>query len=375
MAHDVAGQRHGPCLTASIRSRGRVGLITVSAEAAIAVVRARAEADRAQARERWLATAGGETNEAIDRWAARFADAGRLTLNFHPDRLAKHGRTVASGLAVDGQYRSQWVTGISAGSRSAVPDGTRERIERQLFAGAYLAADPRSTEHPVYGSFDLLFDNHGGSPRFGSSFIVLRRRVLERTTICVGDSHAAPRDVGTIDAPWSVLAGLADQAVRGELLNRALGVAVLFSAVEGSYRSRRPSRALDGYIEAQVHGGVSLERDVESIVLDPSFRGTDIERDLEAAAERYGVALTWHVGSELHVDAVPDDFRGPTMPALARQVARTDGIVDAHGIGVRALKVDFDEPTAAGDSDESELQQLKYLWHTLLAHGHDTVSG
>jgi hypothetical protein len=31
---------------------------------------------------------------------------------------------------------------------------------------------------------------------------------------------------------------------------------------------------LDDYIEAQVHGPVRLDADVEALVLDPSFRGT-----------------------------------------------------------------------------------------------------
>jgi Protein of unknown function (DUF3626) len=68
---------------------------------------------------------------------------------------------------------------------------------------------------------------------------------------------------------------------------------------------------------------------------------------------------------------VPDDFRGPTMPTLGRAVARPDGVVDAHAIGLRAAKVPYANATPSGDSDDSELQQLKYLWHTLLAHGHD----
>jgi GNAT superfamily N-acetyltransferase len=180
-----------------------------------------------------------------------------------------------------------------------------------------------------------------------------------------------PRDVGTIEEPWSVLAGLAEQAAGENLLNRGLGVAALLGACERSFRSLVPSRDLDGYIGAQVRGGVSLESDVESVVLDPSFRGTGVETDLRAAAERYGFSLTWHTGSELHCDQVPDDFRGPTMPVIAEEVARPDGVVDAHAIGLRAASVAFAEPTVMGDDHESDLQQLKYLWHTLLAHGHD----
>ena len=180
---------------------------------------------------------------------------------------------------------------MSAGSRSAVPGGERQRFERELFDGAYDGADASAAALPVYGSLDLVFDSHGGSPRFGSSFVVLHRHVLERVTLGVGDSHMGPRDVGTIEEPWSILAGLAEQAASGELLNRGLGFDVFLRACEGSFRSPGPSRGLNGYIETQVHGGVSLEEDVDAVVLDPSFRNTSVEKDLYAAAERYGFSL------------------------------------------------------------------------------------
>lgn len=344
----------------------------MGADRAMRVIADRAAADETAARARWsasmsLSNAGGGS---LDERAERFASAGRLTLNFHPDRIGRHGHTVAHGLATDGEYLSQWVSGISAGSRSALPGGERQRFEHELFAGAYDDTQPTSGVHPVYGAFDLLCDPHGGSPRFGSSYVVLREHVRERTTLCVGDSHLGPRDVGTFARPWSILAGLGEQAADHNLLNRGLDTQVLIDVLAGWSRSARPSRDLDGYVEAQIHGGVSLADDVEVIVLDPSFRGTDIERDVAAAARRFGFDVGWHCGSELAVHDVPADFRGPTMPALARAVA-IDGTVHARAIGVAAAAERFDEPTPGGDAPESPRQQLKYLWHTVVVHGTD----
>jgi ribosomal protein S18 acetylase RimI-like enzyme len=336
-------------------------------------VRIRAAAERERAEQRWEAAVGASSGDSLDRWADNFRTAGRLTLNFHPDRVGRHGVTVAAGLLASGRYCSQWVTGLSAGSRSAVAGGERQRFERSLFDGAYDRVDV-ATDFPLYGSLDLVLDPHGGSPRFGSSFVELRHHVRERTTLCVGDSHMGPSDVGTVDEPESVLASLAEHAARHALLNRGLGIDVLLQVCSGGYRSERPSRDLDGYVEAQVHGGASLEADVETIVLDPSFRGTSVERDLQAAAQRYGFQLSWHGGSELDVDDVPDDFRGPTMPTIAQRVARPDGVLDARSIGVCAAQASFSEPSAMGDPPDSQLQQLKYLWHTVLAHGHDAAS-
>ena len=290
--------------------------------AALDAVRRRAELGRAEAIERWAAVVGAGDARALGRGPDGFAAAGRVTLNFHPDRITRSGTTVAAGLLADGRYRSQWVTGISNGSRSAFAGGDRHGFEQALFGDAYEGSDPAAAELPVYGALDLLGDPHGGSPRFGSCFVVLRAPVLTRTTLCVGDSHIGPRDVGTVDAPWCVLAGLAEQSAATTLLDRPLGVGDLVALLGGdpptaSIRRSAAIRTLDGYVEAQVHGGVDLASDVEAIVVDPSFAGTDVERDLALAADRHGFELRRNPGSELAIDDVPADFRRPSMPALA----------------------------------------------------------
>lgn len=343
-------------------------------QSSLRVVTERAARGHEDACARWARVVGPRRLDDFDVWAGRFAQLGRVTLNLHPDRVADSDRTVAAGLLGEGRYRSQWVTGISNGSRSAVQDGDRHRFERSLFDGAYDDADPRQVEFPVYGAFDLLRDPHGGSPRFGSSFVVLHPHVLARTTMCVGDSHVGPRDVGTAEAPWCLMAGLAEQAATGMLLGRPLGVDDMLAVFDGHHRSERPGRSLDGYIEAQVHGGIDLAVDVEAIVLDPSYTSTSVARDVAAAAERYGFTQRWHDGSELEVGDVPTDFRGPTMPQIARQVARTDGMVDAERIGRAARRLSVGSPLLRGDPPGSAVQQLKYLWHTVLARGHDAAS-
>ena len=341
----------------------------MGATEAIEAISARAEVGRAEARRRWseaLPAAG-----PVDDWVDRFRDAGRLTVNFHPDRICRDGHSVAAGLRNSGRYYTQWVSGVSAGSRSAVRGGERERFERTFFAGAYDATSATSGEHPVYGALDLLCDGHGGAPRFGSSYLVLAPHVRDRVTLAVGDSHLAPPDVGIFDDPSSVLAGLAEQARAGALLRRSLGLDAFVRVLDGDVRPGQTARDLDGYIEVQVHGGLSLADDVEAIVLDPAFRGSSVEADLEHVSRAGGYPLRWHVGSELHVNQVPADFRGPAMPGLARRVARPDGVVDAAAIGRAAALQPFEEPTVSGDPADSAVQQLKRLWHTVLAFGID----
>lgn len=300
-----------------------------------------------------------------DAWPAlkdEFVRAGRLTINFHPDRITPSGVSVAEGLVDGGRYVSQFVTGISNGGRSAIPAGERHRWEHELFDGAYDDLEP--VDRPVYGAFDLTHDPHGGSPRFGSSYLVLRPEVLARATLCVGDSHAGPADVGTADAILPILVGTAERR-RPEP-----GPTERIESLRTSFGDGIARRDLDDYVEAQVHGGVRLDRDVEAVVLDPSYIGTQVGDVLAAGAEVLGFDVRHHLGSELVADECPADFRGPSVAELATVVARPDGIVDAAAIG-RSARPPHARPSPAGDPPESPLQQLKYLWHCVFAFGDD----
>ncbi len=70
---------------------------------------------------------------------------------------------------------------------------------------------------------------------------------------------------------------------------------------------------------------IVLSRDVELLVADPAFAATSTGQVLRQLADRYGFELKWHGGFRLPVCDVPDDFRGPAMPAFAQRVAGVTG--------------------------------------------------
>ncbi len=293
---------------------------------------------------------------------------GRVTLNFHPDRLLADGRTVAEALASDGVYRAQFETGISNGSRTAFPGGDRDGWERMLFGGAYHGTEVVAADRPKYGALNLLDHPDGAAPRFGSCHVRLRTHVNDRTTYTFGDSHLGPADIGTADAFRPILAALLESSRSGA----ALGVPItdlvdrlraLSATATGANPVVPAGRSLDDYIEAQVHGRIDLFTDVEAIVLDPSFRGTSTDRLLSGV----GVPLEWHAGFVLDAGEVPADFRVPEMPAFAAAVAKhldTNGRIDAAIVGMAAAENWSDW----GDEDETR-QLIKYLWHILVAYG------
>ena len=318
---------------------------------AVSMVSDRAANHREAARFR-LATALDTDNvELTDvQLTEGVARNSRLTLNFHPDRRTKHGRTVAEGLLENGFYLPQSHTGVSNGQRYPIGAGDRTRWETSMFGNTY---DEELLSRPLYGALDLTWDPHGGSPRFGSSYLVLEQHCMARATFCVGDSHNNPADRGTIDNFTSILAGLFEQTARPNgALDRAIGADQLQQMLRGEVRAAEPARQLDGYVEAQFHGELSLHRDVRAIVLDPSYRSTEIETVMTRAASEFDAELRWHGGSELRAEATPEDFRGPDMPALASEVADADGLVDAAAIGRRLIA----EPGLCPSTETGPLQ-------------------
>jgi hypothetical protein len=129
-------------------------------------------------------------------------------------------------------------------------------------------------------------------------------------------------------------------------------------------------RVLDTQIEAQVHGPIELQEDIELLVADPVFARTTTGETLCELALRYGFPLRWHCGFQLAVDEVPHDFRGPEMPRLAGRIAGGNGTVDAAVIGAAEASLHH-RPEAWRDwgSREEVLQHLKQLWHVLVHYG------
>jgi hypothetical protein len=203
---------------------------------------------------------------------------------------------------------------------------------------------------------------------------VLRPEVTARCTFTVGDSHLRPERRATADALAAVVAAALDGAVPP---GPADDVAALWAWIE-ALRAPAPDpaglphgRSLDAYIEAQIHGELRLDRDVAEIVADPSFRGGDVGDALDRLARRCGALLRWHRGFVLGIDAIPDDVRGPEMPAVGRRVAR-GGLVDAAAIGAAeaAFEADPGAWSELGAPDDVR-QRLKQLWHVLVARGTD----
>jgi hypothetical protein len=319
----------------------------------------------------------------------------RVVVHFHPDRIGIKTSTVAEALLTDGQYRSQFETGLSSGSLTAFPGGPRDTWEETLFGGHYHRPGVSISERPKYGALELVRYPDGPWPRFGSCYMVLKREFAWRTSFTYAGSEqpdAADR-MGTLDQIAAVLAPLLDEVKHGALARipwppfvvptlgvRRLTVPALLDllAVDLAKPHIHPSngapgRVLDTGIEAQVHGPIDLARDVERLVVDPSFAGTPTGGHLNELARKYGLPIDWHPGFRLEAREVPAEFRGPAIPRLAQRIA-ADDVINAAVVGAaqRSLRLQPDEWLGWGEYADI-LQYLKQLWHVLVHYGRPEI--
>ena len=298
---------------------------------------------------------------------------GRVALHFHPDRVDARGLTVIEGMLKDGVYKSQFETHMSNGQLSPELGGPRDHWEKQLFGQTYTGTKHR----PKYGALDLGLCQYGPSPRFGSCYFLTHSALLSRCTFSYMDSYRLPKEKGTISCFDAVLAALFSESFERQ---SALGISGLKPSVLVKHlnneltdingRFAQPtSHNLDHYIEAQIHGDVFLADDIAYLVADPIFKGTHVGEVMQALCHEYEIDLLWHCGYQLDVDTVPDDFRGPIMPALAKQTA-PDGILSSALIG-KAIYQLQKQPTSWSErgNQTKKLQDFKLLWHVLVKFG------
>ena len=247
----------------------------------------------------------------------------RVTINFHPDLLI-NDELLIQKLVRDRSYQSQFLTGISNGGLTAFRGGDRWNWESRIFGAAYDAAP--DALRPKYGALNYERRGTGASPRFGSCHLRLAEHTLDRCTFCYPDSHLEPSDFGTKDR---------------------------MNLIEKAKDNVGNLDVLDNYVEAHVHGPVSLNDDIEAVVLDPTFKGTQIED----AADQLGVPVEWHAGYRLPRELVDKAvaYRGPEIANYIRTTFGDKDLVPADLIPKRQAADDF--------------ATLKKVWHCIAKFG------
>ena len=252
----------------------------------------------------------------------------RVTINFHPDRYTTTGIPLLLAIAQDGCLKSQFETATSNGGLSAYKGGERWLWEQKAFDDAYNNADNRL--RPKYGALNFREYQTGASCRFGSAYFELKPQVLERTTFCYPDSYFTPEDF----------------AVSGQL----------GSLIDKANASN--DDLLDDYIEAHIHGVLSIKDDIECLVLDPCYHSSVVEEH----ALKLGVPVKWHKGYELSLESMSlyPDYRGQRFIELAKEIAQ-NGFINPRLLGIAITQQGYDE------------QDIKKIWHYLARFGYSSI--
>ncbi len=167
----------------------------------------------------------------------------------------------------------------------------------------------------------------GASPRFGSAFFQVKSHVLTRSTFCYPDSYFEPEDFAVANQVMPLI-----QQARAS-----------------------NSDLLDDYIEAHIHGVVSIQQDIECIVLDPIYRGSEVN----TLAQKLNIPIQWHNGFELDIQTMQQhpEYRGHEYIDLAKEIA-VDGRITPDILGSAVTKQGYDE------------QDIKKIWHYLARFGY-----
>lgn len=299
----------------------------------------------------------------------------QIAIHFHPERFTKDGYSVAAGLLRTGRYQTQYETGISSGSPTAFPGGARDEWEKTFFGGLYHQEASKLLERPKYGALMLAGHLDGPAPRFGSCYLVLDFKLNSRSSYTYGGNQGdlEHQKTGTWENLDRVMLALLKAAEEG---NKVLGleeksIATLLNRI-GVYNQGAGAplgNALDSFVEAQVHGPISLKEDVVKLVADSSFKQSEIHSVLEQFSDRFEVELDWYPGYILPVSEVPNHFRGYQIGPLVERIAR-DGILTTAKIGEAAN--DFQRRPESWPYLGEGLEPLTYfrrVWHALVYHG------
>ena len=207
-----------------------------------------------------------------------------VVIHFSPEVELPDGRQVVDSMLTDPYIRNQFETHVSGGDSGAVPGGTRDRFEEQVFNGAYHGHPLDPHERPKYGAVNSAFHSEGPARGYGSCYFELKPSLDDQCSFTPGDSCLAwPDQVGTRDHLLHVLRDLKEPVLR-ETMDVALG---------GVATSRSFQENGGHYVEAQIHGSVDQTLDVRRLVADPKLRGTATGDKLLKMARQNGYPLVW----------------------------------------------------------------------------------
>lgn len=198
----------------------------------------------------------------------------------------------------DTHYRNQFETNSSGGLKNK---SVRTRWERDLFGNAY--ADAKPFDRPKYGVQNIWNDYRGvvGCKQYGDSYIVLKN-VRLRCTFSPEDSANMPATkLAVLDFYAHVLQEYSDKELAEALRVATGGICAKLGDSEGVIEK------WGKYKEAQIHGEIHLDKNVERFVVHDRHKSK--QEALEEVTSKHGWKLTWMSEMKDELKHKPKDMK------------------------------------------------------------------
>lgn len=249
--------------------------------------------------------------------------SAHVTMNFPPEVITHF--IAAPGVKQFWEMRNDEKTSMHGTDRKG-REYAKSRDDTEVMMGypSLKGADGQYTDtlrgtRPISCGLDVFAEQRGAAPDYGEWFFIFKDQIKARSTYLSGDSidqvynnlgfrgSTRPDFIGTHSHPAAVLTGNEDMF--DALFMDTVGADALHdrkvntATVDSRQSATRGRLNQDGYIEVQVHGGISMD-DVDTLVVDvpqdATARATDEQRTRGALADRWyakyrdkGVRVRW----------------------------------------------------------------------------------
>lgn len=212
----------------------------------------------------------GFDEAVLDAVVKYIAKEAPLCINFKPE-------TVLDKFLGDDCYRNLFEIGTGGG---CTDQKTRAGWEKERFMSLYEGAV--AFERPKYGSMNVVSDPGGNRTvrGYGPAYMTLRPHVRIRTTMACGDTSTAAT-MGTPDYAQHVMLKFSENELKSccEIVTNRIP--------HGYFQS-------ETYRECQYHGEIRFDRDIASVVLPDTYKGSVYEKKAVEFAVKSGCVFEWY---------------------------------------------------------------------------------
>lgn len=221
-----------------------------------------AGANRAKIKEKLLRDELDSSNNAIDQMLSMLMTA-KLTTNLEPDKLAM--------LIKAPDFQNIWMHAYKdkspGGNLPPVEQlgGSNQREDAERYLGYDPFTEDQRENRPAYCGVNVFNNPKGAAPTYGKFFLVFDDKIKERATFTARDTFAMRKDPDLKNLPSTQT--IASPENMESILAFNEGVLRVLSAMIANRKALEADlrKAYTVYIEAQIHGGLSMY-DVQEIV-------------------------------------------------------------------------------------------------------------